>query len=234
MALVGLLLDSGDTLLRPRGGRWNPRFDFEQVVSTHHPAIAPASFPPAIAVGDEYLKDWPAHEARLGHVAARAEYHRTILEALGVPLPTRELLDELDRPLPFGEIVEPFADTAEGIAALRSDGWRLAIVADTSPLMEEVYEELGLHSLIETFVISGALGFTKPDPRMYRTASDRLGLAPEQCVFVDDNRENLRGAASLGYRVCGMSRYGEPPEDGAPWVRDLGELRRHLAELRSR
>ena len=32
----GLLLDSGDALIGPRGGRWNPRFDFEEVVSRHH------------------------------------------------------------------------------------------------------------------------------------------------------------------------------------------------------
>ena len=28
----GVLFDSGDTLTRPVGGRWNPRFDFEEIV----------------------------------------------------------------------------------------------------------------------------------------------------------------------------------------------------------
>lgn len=40
--------------------------------------------------------------------------------------------------------------------------------------------------MIEAFVISGELGFRKPEPADDRTASDRL-LEPAGCVFVDDN-----------------------------------------------
>ena len=131
------------------------------------------------------------------------------------------------------EIVEPFPDTTDGLGRLHDDGWRIAIVADTSTGMVEVYRELGLDQMIETFVISGELGFGKPDPRMYRTASDRLQLEPADCVFVDDNPANLDGARALGYQVCGMARYAEPPSDSLTWVRDLDELFVHLLELRS-
>ena len=50
--IKGALFDSGDTLTRPIGGRWNPRFDFEEVLARHCPearselladAVAPAS-----------------------------------------------------------------------------------------------------------------------------------------------------------------------------------------------
>jgi putative hydrolase of the HAD superfamily len=30
--LQGVLFDSGDVLIRPIGGRWNPRYDFEGIV----------------------------------------------------------------------------------------------------------------------------------------------------------------------------------------------------------
>lgn len=232
MVLQGLLLDSGDTLMRPRGGRWNPRFDFEAVVARHVGELEPAELREAFAVGDRYLEHWQAASAELGPAKARAEYHRTILEALGVDDPAPALLEELDRPRPFTEIVEPFADTAVGLSRLHADGWRIAVVADTTPAMVDVYRALGLDRLIDTYVISGELGFSKPDPRMYRTASDRLGLHPADCVFVDDDPGNLDGAEALGYHVCGMSRYGEAPGDARRWVQDLEELRRHLALLR--
>ena len=180
---------------------------------------------------DRYLRDWPALQARIGTTAARADYHRAMLAVLGVE-PTVELLEDLDCPLPFTEIVEPFADTPVGLARLKEDGWRIAVVADTSSRMVEVYRELGLDQMIETFVISADLGCAKPDPRMYTTASDRLQLEAGECVFVDDSLDCLAGAASLGYRVCGMARYGDPPAGAYTWVRDLEELRRHLDELR--
>jgi FMN phosphatase YigB (HAD superfamily) len=120
--------------------------------------------------------------------------------------------------------------------------------------MVDVYRELGLDRMIETFVISAELGCAKPDPRMYRTASDGLQLDAGEYVFVDDSSDCLAGAAALGYLVCGMARrpsppvglgrpsrrrgagpvrrYGEPAADGNPWVGNLDELRRHLDELR--
>lgn len=199
--LRGLLLDSGDTLMQPRGGRWNPRFDFEAVVSGHVRDIDPECLRSAFSAGDRYLHDWRTIEAKIGYKAARADYHRTILAVFGVADPTPALLEDLDRPLPFREIVEPFTDTAQGLVRLHEDGWRIAIVADTSPRMVEVYRELGLELSIETFVISGELGVSKPDARMYRTASDRLRLAPDECVFVDDDPANLDGALALGYHV---------------------------------
>lgn len=231
--LRGLLLDSGDTLMMPRGGRWNPRFDFEEVVRRHAMAFPEDRLREAFATGEEYLRGWATIEPQIGYTAARADYHRSILAALGIGTPSAELLEDLDRPLPFSEIVEPFADTAEGLARLRADGWRIAIVADTSPKMVDVYRGLGLDALIETFVISGELGCTKPDARMYRTASDRLALEPGECVFVDDNPENIRGALALGYHACGIARYEKPQADELSWVRNLEELHSHLQMLRA-
>jgi FMN phosphatase YigB (HAD superfamily) len=227
--LRGLLIDSGDTLMHPRGGRWNPRFDFEDVVTRHVGELDDTRLPAAFAAGAEYLA-----ASRLGSAGARADYHRVILAGLGVPEPSAALLGELDRPLPFTDIVEPFRDTAEGLARLRDGGWRIAVVANTSPRMVDVYRALDLDGLIETFVISEELGFSKPDPRMYRTASDRLGLPPNECVFVDDDPDNLAGADAAGYLVCGMDRYGGVHDDAWPWVRDLQELVAHLAMLRRR
>ena len=54
-------------------------------------------------------------------------------------------------------------------------------------------------------MISAVLGCNKPDPRMYRAASDALGLAPDECLFVDDDPELVAAALALDYRglaVC--------------------------------
>ncbi len=47
-------------------------------------------------------------------------------------------------------------------------------------------------------VISGEVGMRKPEPRIYLHTCERLGLAPEDCVFIDDLEHNVRTAEDLG------------------------------------
>ena len=41
-------------------------------------------------------------------------------------------------------------------------------------------------------------GTRKPEPAAYRLVLDRLGVAPDQAVFVDDQPANAAGAAAAG------------------------------------
>ncbi|MDB5708570.1 MAG: family phosphatase [Sphingomonas bacterium] len=47
-------------------------------------------------------------------------------------------------------------------------------------------------------VVSGDEKLMKPDAAIYRLALDRFGLKAEEAVFVDDNADNVAGAAALG------------------------------------
>ncbi|MBW3615158.1 MAG: hypothetical protein KY439_07620 [Actinobacteria bacterium] len=60
---------------------------------------------------------------------------------------------------------------------------------------------------------------------MYRTASDAIGLEPNECLFVDNDRDCVLGALRLGYRACAISRYQKPPDDDdLTWVTDLNDV----------
>jgi putative hydrolase of the HAD superfamily len=60
------------------------------------------------------------------------------------------------------------------------------------------YERDGWEMLFDAVVISGEVGLRKPDPAIYALAAERLDLPPEQIVFVDDLRPNVRAAAATG------------------------------------
>lgn len=56
-------------------------------------------------------------------------------------------------------------------------------------------------AILEEFdvvVESSVEGIRKPDPRIYRLACDRLGVAPENAVFLDDLGINLKPARAMG------------------------------------
>ncbi|MFL2778875.1 MAG: HAD family hydrolase [Paracoccus marcusii] len=47
-------------------------------------------------------------------------------------------------------------------------------------------------------IVSGIEGVLKPDPRIFATLCDRAGVAPDQCLFIDDSPRNVAGARDAG------------------------------------
>ncbi len=86
------------------------------------------------------------------------------------------------------------------------------------------YDRALLAELFDGVVISGDVGMRKPTPEIYALGAERIGLAPAQCVFVDDLDFNLRPAAELGMATIHHRTYEQT----------IGELERLFGlELRS-
>jgi epoxide hydrolase-like predicted phosphatase len=71
------------------------------------------------------------------------------------------------------------------------------------------YDRQLLEELFDAAVISAEVGMHKPQPEIYRLAAERLGVKPEECIFVDDLRENCEGAEAVGMTVV---RHRDAPE----------------------
>lgn len=56
-------------------------------------------------------------------------------------------------------------------------------------------------ALFDQVVLSYELGAVKPDPIMYETIAMRLGVLPEEAVFVDDRVEFVAGAQQVGMQA---------------------------------
>jgi putative hydrolase of the HAD superfamily len=55
-----------------------------------------------------------------------------------------------------------------------------------------------LDELFDVVVESSKEGLRKPDPRIYQIACERLGVRPEEAIFLDDIGANLKPARALG------------------------------------
>jgi putative hydrolase of the HAD superfamily len=84
----------------------------------------------------------------------------------------------------------------DAVAAARRAGVRTGLVSNSWG--EEGYDRSRFGELFDVLVISGEIGIRKPAPEIYALAAERLGLAPERCVFVDDLGGNLKPAAQIG------------------------------------
>ncbi len=63
---------------------------------------------------------------------------------------------------------------------------------DISSLLSDFKKEF------DVFVESSREGLAKPDPRIYKLVLEKLGVAPEEAVFLDDIGRNLKPARKMG------------------------------------
>ncbi|MNJ38935.1 dUMP phosphatase [compost metagenome] len=86
----------------------------------------------------------------------------------------------------------------------------------------------------ELIYISGAVGFTKPDARLFQHVTGQLGLAPENCCYIGDSwRNDVVGALDAGWKVLWFNhRSVEPESDHQPYhrVADYQEIAHVLLE----
>ena len=134
-----------------------------------------------------------------------------MLDVLGIDS-TDELLAALVRPVPPTTVLEALPEVGATLRELRGRGIRLAVVSDAWPNLPELHAALGLGEFFEVYAISAVLDCRKPDPRMYRHASEGLGLEPGECLFVDDDPALVRSAIDLGYQGLAMCRDGAASE----------------------
>lgn len=52
--------------------------------------------------------------------------------------------------------------------------------------------------IFDDYILSYEVGYMKPHPQIYKEALKKAHAQPEECVFIDDLRENIRGARDLG------------------------------------
>lgn len=90
---------------------------------------------------------------------------------------------------------------------LKSKGYRLACITNNVPAghgagmarsgdTKDAYEQV--FARFEQVIESSKAGLRKPDPRIYLMMCELLGLAPQQCIYLDDLGINCKPAAQLG------------------------------------
>ncbi len=92
----------------------------------------------------------------------------------------------------------------------RSKIHKLAILSnmssDTLAYIRGHYDWL---ELFDELVFSCQVGKNKPDREIYKACLRRLGLCPNECLFVDDSAENVKEAMELGMFAIQFKTFSE-------------------------
>ena len=130
-------------------------------------------------------------ELELGTLSAE-DFAPRFTEALGLP-PERAdgIVDRL-----FAH-AGPDEAMLAAVAAARRAGKRTGLISNSWGEALK-YDRDAFPDLFDGWVISHEVGMRKPDPAIYALGAEKIGLAPEACVFVDDLGGNLKPARALG------------------------------------
>jgi HAD superfamily hydrolase (TIGR01509 family) len=89
--------------------------------------------------------------------------------------------------------------------------YRLGLVSNFYGNLDAVCEEGGIAELFDVRVDSTRVGFTKPDPRIFRHATDVLGVTSADATFIGDSpSRDMAGARDVGMRHVWLTGRGSP------------------------
>lgn len=100
---------------------------------------------------------------------------------------------------------------------LKNRGDRLNVLTASPHItLDACLKRLGILDLFENVWSCEDFSTTKADPEIYKLAADRLGVAVEEVIFIDDNYN-----ADLTAKKAGMVVYGIYDEYSKEYVEDL-------------
>lgn len=95
---------------------------------------------------------------------------------------------------------EKFQSLWELLPGLRRK-YKLAIINNGTALtLQELDKRHSVNGNFDLLISSAMEGVRKPDAKIFLLATQRLGVKPEECIFMDDSELNTDGAEKIGMK----------------------------------
>ncbi len=95
------------------------------------------------------------------------------------------------------------------------EDYNLALLTNgAAELQREKISCTGIEKYFKEIIISGEVGYGKPDKRIFQLALSRFGVSPEQAIMVGDSlQSDISGAKAAGIRTIWLNRTGIPNDN---------------------
>jgi HAD superfamily hydrolase (TIGR01549 family) len=118
-----------------------------------------------------------------------------------------------------------FPDVVPVVTMLRNAGYPLAVVSNWQCGLRHFCAELGLGHAFDHIIVSAEVGYTKPDPKIFHIACDRLGIPFDRVLHVGDTMvDDIEGAHNAGMAALLIRRDGLEVSAAVPTISGLDQL----------
>jgi beta-phosphoglucomutase len=123
----------------------------------------------------------------------------------GLPQGLHTFLNELKQKYTM-EIVhaqcKPTFTHEYALSRLKAEGYKLAVASNSvRNTVEIMMDKSTLRPYLDLLLSNQDVNKGKPDPEIYTTAIQRLGLTPQECLVVEDNVNGIKAATDAGAHV---------------------------------
>jgi len=85
------------------------------------------------------------------------------------------------------------------LKSLRGLGHKIGLITNCSAEVPLLWKNTEFSSLFDVTIFSASAGLKKPDAQIYNLACEKLGVEPNECLYIGDGDSNeLSGASQLG------------------------------------
>lgn len=151
----------------------------------------------------------PTDEDFAGHMFGKSNSY-ILSHFLGRPIIGEELLLlEEEKESLFRKIYAPHIQPIDGILEFITDlqhyGVKLGVATSApSANLDLILSEVPIREKLGSILASEDVKKHKPDPEVYLTSAQNLGVTPEQCLVFEDSYSGISAALNAGMRVVGV------------------------------
>ncbi|MCS7387000.1 MAG: HAD family hydrolase [archaeon GB-1867-005] len=179
---------------------------------------------------------WLQEKARTGRVwseEALKDVIKLILRRVGA-LDIEKLVLKAVELYPYKLEFEVYPDVEPALKKLEQLRYRLTVISNASSQRNvEIYlEKLGLKRYFDLVVVSGTIGYEKPNPKIFHAAAEMLGVEPREILHVGNDYEaDYLGAKMAGLKSILIDRDGVHGNKQCNRISNLTELLGILGKL---
>lgn len=120
----------------------------------------------------------------------------------------------------------------ELLSYLKNNGYKVALATATKPDRTKKYlEGLGLYRYFDEIVCASMVKKGKPEPDIYLYAAEKLGLAPDECIALEDSQNGIRSASSAGCRTIMVPDLDGPTKEIMTLLYDIANGLRDVIRI---
>lgn len=96
--------------------------------------------------------------------------------------------------------MKPYDNMVDFIKRLKAAGYRVYLLSNATPRFFDRYLDIPALTLMDGFFISSVYKLLKPQPEIYAAFCNKFGVCAEECFFIDDMPQNIKGAKKFGMK----------------------------------
>jgi HAD superfamily hydrolase (TIGR01509 family) len=136
--------------------------------------------------------------------APRHVFFAAVKARYGLPDSEESLVGAYQKESPA--FYQPDPALLDALQALRSAGWKIAVVTNGPDSQENKIRSAGLDAVLDAWCMSEVEGVAKPERRIFEEAARRSGTSLEGWMVGDTPEADIQGGLAAGLRTIWMTR----------------------------